>query len=620
MRMPVACRTTAGDQKGGKARERESRTYVALVASIIIATALPPPHPLSTRAPTDFCFSFPLLIPTHTHTHTVATPALLPFPSMHSSTMAMVNKGSDGGERPTIAALDHGDGLNLKRESSLLPGEVRTPTMIVTLSEAWGDSSADWAAPGSSSVWEEEGSNRPSAQTPLTRYGHSDVWASATGSPLMGDEISHQQNFRQTEAKDTTVSPDTAEFAAAALQALSPQGVLHTGAGEAHVPVPQRLPSQPRYSTTVNYDYESRFGTVHEAPLTNDLTKFFPRSRQQPSPQRPNYFTVQEGSVTPTMALAEPTVIPLGCTHTISPGGDAAFSGGSNAMPYVPRLEDEEVARRIIVSAGLPLATQSLLEYIHGGQPHAPAHATALGTTQNALRNYPNLSEPPAEEEVLGGRGGASGSYGSRPQRGGYGNPSGGRSKPTITPLKQGNGFSVRGNDTIGNSPQEHGLAPSSNYGSGFMVSAGTGTTAPSRSLARAPYSAHGSGVTGRHKSDSKYLSDLLHFHANFFPPPPPPRVPKEERRNRAELWYHYASKWDITHRLPPPPRTPLPEMELEYRMRLQEMTRVPYHGDGWLQMSERWFDVMQDLFDFPEDNVGDEVDFNVVLQHAVLR
>ncbi|CAG9579414.1 conserved hypothetical protein [Leishmania major strain Friedlin] len=538
---------------------------------------------------------------------------------MHTSTVAMMNKGGDGGEQPTIAVLDRGDCVDLKRESSLLPGEVRTPTMVVTLSEAWGDSSADWAAPGSSSVWEEEAANRPSAQTPLTRYGRSDVWASATGSPLMGDGMAHQHHFGQTEAKGNTDSPDTAELAAAALQALSPQGVLHTDSGEVHVPLPQRQASQPRYSATVHYGYESRFGTVHEAPLNNDLTQFFPRPRQPQSPTKLNYFTVQESSAPPSAALAEPTAMSHGGTRTASPGTDAVFSGGPTGMSYVPRLEDEEVAHRIIVSAGLPLAMHSLVEYIHGGQPRAPAHATALGTTQNALRNYPNLSDPPTEEEALGSRGGTGGAYGSRLQRGGYGQALQGRCVPTLPSLKQDNRFAVRGQDAIRDSPQDQALAPSSNYGGGFMVSAGTGTTALSRVSARTPYSTHGNGVAGRHKSESKYLSDLLHFHANFFPPPPPPRVPKDERRNRAELWYHYTSKWDITHRLPPPPRTPLPEMELEYRMRVPQMTRVPYHGDGWLQMSERWFDVMQALFDFPEDNVGDEVDFNVVLQQAVL-
>ncbi|CAD2213551.1 hypothetical protein ADEAN_000099400 [Angomonas deanei] len=121
-----------------------------------------------------------------------------------------------------------------------------------------------------------------------------------------------------------------------------------------------------------------------------------------------------------------------------------------------------------------------------------------------------------------------------------------------------------------------------------------------------------------RVKSESEILSDLLHFHANYFPPPPPPRVPPGERRSRAELWYHYASKWDITHRLPPPPRTPIPEMQLEFLMKLPEKTRVPYHGDGWLIAAERWFNVVQGLFDFPDENVGVPTDISVVLDNAV--
>ncbi|KAG5471458.1 hypothetical protein LSCM1_01547 [Leishmania martiniquensis] len=526
-----------------------------------------------------------------------------------------MSKGGDGGEKALLAATSCSDGGGMKRESSLLPGEVRTPTMIVSLSEAWGESSADWAAPGSSAVWEEEAPSRHSVQTPLKGYGHSDVWASATGSPLMGADAANQTSFGQAEKKDDTDTPDAAEVAAAALQALSPRGMLHVDAHDAHSAQLQRPSPQPRYSVGAGDAYESRFGTVREAPLAKDLTQLLQHPQQPQPPQNPHYFTVQEGPVATSAAFAEPAPMLRDVVHATSPASDALASS-SGGLSYVPRLQDGEVAQRIIISAGLPLSLHSLVDYLHKGQPRAPAHSTALGTTQNAKRNYPNLNEPPTEEETLSGHGAV---QGARPQRGGYGQSSQGPCGPARS-WTQDDGFAVRGQDSVGGPQQDQVPALPSNYSGSFVVSAApNGPVAPLRASTRAPYGPQGNGAAARHKSESKYLSDLLHFHANFFPPPPPPRVPKDERRNRAELWYHYASKWDITHRLPPPPRTPLPEMELEYRMRLPQMTRVPYHGDGWLQMSERWFDVTQALFDFPEDNVGDEVDFDVVLQQAVL-
>ncbi|KAG5497686.1 hypothetical protein JKF63_03952 [Porcisia hertigi] len=538
-----------------------------------------------------------------------------------------------GGDlQSNTAAADHGDGFDLKRESSLLPGEVRTPTMIVTLSEAWGESSADWAAPGSSSVWEEDAPSRHSAQTPLRDYGHSDVWASATGSPLLGGTLGHQENFTHPEAECETAIPETAELAAATLQALAPDGLLNANPHGASVPLPQRQLMQPRYSAGVNYRYESRFGTVHQVPPKTEPAQFFPlveqqkqqqqrqqqhRSQPQMSQQR-HYFTVQEGSVASMVAPGALAPVSRGGKPTSSPGNHAPLHS-SGGMSHMPRFEDEAVAHSIIASAGLPLSMHSLVEYIHNGQPPVQAHATELGTTQNALRNYPNLSESPAEEEPFNGRGGAVGHRGGHAQRGAYGNTSPTPWSVTTSSSVQGNEFSVRGHDSFGGYRQGQALAPSSNYGGGFTVSAHDGPLDPSKASAHHNCGGHGNGVVGSHKSESKYLSDLLHFHANFFPPPPPPRVPKEERRSRAELWYHYASKWDITHRLPPPPRTPLPEMELEYRMRLPQMTRVPYHGDGWLHMSERWFDITQQLFDFPDENMGIEVDLSIILRHAVL-
>jgi hypothetical protein len=568
------------------------------------------------------------------------------------------------------------EGGNLVRQSSLLPGEVRTPTVVVSLSDAW-DVSGDWAAPGSS-VWEDDARSRHSNQTPLTGYGRDgDVWASATGSPLLGsDEAADGVNAFSTAAAAAvqvvthqSPMPDAAELAAAALQAFVPHGgPVDDPHGQAPSSLlPQHHPhghaepySQPRYAPEGHYNYENRFGTVHTTPVADTVRAITGVTSQRTSPQlsfqqkyqqqlqpQPSYFTVQEGDggrggrgdpfYSSAAAVAERSSnygIPALSTDVI-PGSGAGAGyfpgpGSTGGVPFVPRLDDEDVAHSIIASAGLPLSMHSLVDYIRGGQPQTLSHVSALGTTQNAVRNYPNLNEPPSEEGAFhGGSNGAGGRNGRLPHSPNVQQqPQGHWSQPT-TETAENAGFAVRGGDYTGNTQHTPSPPPTfrnnssngdaqdgdSTTSGGFVVSAGNGPVNPRIS----PHSGFHCAVAGRHKSESEYLSDLLHFHANFFPPPPPPRVPKEERRNRAELWYHYASKWDITHRLPPPPRTPLPEMELEYRMRLQRMTRVPYHGDGWLQMSERWFDVTQMLFDFPDENVGEEVDFNVVVQQAVL-
>lgn len=121
--------------------------------------------------------------------------------------------------------------------------------------------------------------------------------------------------------------------------------------------------------------------------------------------------------------------------------------------------------------------------------------------------------------------------------------------------------------------------------------------------------------LMNKYRSQSEILSDQLFFLAQMFPPPPPPSVPMETRRSRAELWYSIARKWDLTQRLPPPPRSPLPGMEEEHRLRLQELTRVPYRGDRWLAQSERWFHYVQDdVFRYPADNTPLPLDADVVL------
>ncbi|KPI88062.1 hypothetical protein ABL78_2838 [Leptomonas seymouri] len=589
----------------------------------------------------------------------------------------------DNSRQPPRVDVDKSEESTLVRQSSLRPGEVRTPTMVVTLSEAWGDVSSDWAAPGSS-VWEEDAPSRHSAQTPLTGYGREgDVWASATGSPLLGDDGADAVNAfvvaaATCQGNELHENPaDAAELAAAALQAFVPRGATaphvapqsHRGPAHPQPPASSFMPTSQReerplprrYAPEANYNYEDRFGTVHAAPTSDPVRGVLGGGQRHTAQPQPNAFTVHEGNsggarggggTAPfnSSSAARNYGIPILANdvnqHVGSGGGGGGaglFSGsGSGGVAYVPRLDDEEVAQSIIASAGLPLSLNSLVEYIRGGQPQALSHVSALGSTQNALRNYPNLNEPPSEEDSINNNVG--GARGGRPQQPSYTQSlpqqQQGRWNQYSVPVAKNTGFAVCGGDYgSGGGPQRTSMPPSTLHGNsdasgGFVVSAGNEPAAnrrvsPQTVFGGSPNNPHqhhshgsmggGGGGTGRHKSESEYLSDLLHFHANFFPPPPPPRVPKEERRNRAELWYHYASKWDITHRLPPPPRTPLPEMEMEYRMRLQRMTRVPYHGDGWLQMAEQWFCVMQALFDFPEENMGVEVDFNVVLQQAVL-
>lgn len=115
--------------------------------------------------------------------------------------------------------------------------------------------------------------------------------------------------------------------------------------------------------------------------------------------------------------------------------------------------------------------------------------------------------------------------------------------------------------------------------------------------------SADAASLLHRFRSQSEILSDELYFQAKTFPPPPPPNPPGETRRIRAELWYLVARKWDITQQMAPPPRSPLPGMEEEHRLRLQELTRVPYRGDRWLAQSDRWFHWVQQHFEYPATN-----------------
>jgi hypothetical protein len=121
--------------------------------------------------------------------------------------------------------------------------------------------------------------------------------------------------------------------------------------------------------------------------------------------------------------------------------------------------------------------------------------------------------------------------------------------------------------------------------------------------------------LLAKFRSQSEILSDELYFQAKTFPPPPPSNAPMETRRVRAELWYLIARKWDITQQMAPPPRSPLPGMEEEHRLRLQELTRVPYRGDRWLVQSYHWFACVQNGFDYPQSNVANVLPTSFVLQ-----
>lgn len=107
-------------------------------------------------------------------------------------------------------------------------------------------------------------------------------------------------------------------------------------------------------------------------------------------------------------------------------------------------------------------------------------------------------------------------------------------------------------------------------------------------------------------RTASQQLTDELYAQAISFPPPPPILAPAESRRQRAELWYYFAVKWDITHQQPPPPRSPLPFMdeELQFTPAQQQNAmnqfRYPYRGEYWMDRCNHWFDHVQNGFNWP--------------------
>ncbi|CCW65424.1 unnamed protein product [Phytomonas sp. EM1] len=252
---------------------------------------------------------------------------------------------------------------------------------------------------------------------------------------------------------------------------------------------------------------------------------------------------------------------------------------GGRADPMSPSPDDAKATRRLIASAGLPLSVRSLVDYLREGQPQG-------GGDPRPIREFPpaSMTYTASSTSALTGGGGWNVQSDS----------------PPIAP------FAIHSPSH----PDPGGIFTEGRPNGGEGVDG-----LPLRPL---PLLTANGAPNGRLRGEGEILSNLLHFHASYFPPPPPPRVPASSRRSRAALWYHYASKWDITHRLPPPPHSPLQEMEMEYRMQLPELTRVPYNDEDWLRMCERWFDVLQGLFDYPEDGAGTATRVQTILNNTV--
>lgn len=121
-------------------------------------------------------------------------------------------------------------------------------------------------------------------------------------------------------------------------------------------------------------------------------------------------------------------------------------------------------------------------------------------------------------------------------------------------------------------------------------------------------------------RDESAQLAAALHRQAEAFPPPPPLVAPMATRRARADLWFFHAAKWDITMRLPPPPRNPLGGMEEEHRLKLQELTKVPYRGDRWLARCEYWHNFVQTTFEYPPGSDVSPVAVQTIYEQCCLE
>jgi hypothetical protein len=108
--------------------------------------------------------------------------------------------------------------------------------------------------------------------------------------------------------------------------------------------------------------------------------------------------------------------------------------------------------------------------------------------------------------------------------------------------------------------------------------------------------------LAAQFRTQSQVLTDELHHQCKTFPPPPPIIAPGESRRQRAARWYYFATKWDITHEQPPPPRSPLPLMDQESENPVigRDGPAYPYRGDYWLDRCAYWYNHIQETFPYP--------------------
>lgn len=325
------------------------------------------------------------------------------------------------------------------------------------------------------------------------------------------------------------------------------------------------------HSALVTQTKDDNWVSEVSSPLIGDAEQDDAQQQQQQPKARRSHFDEPSTPFTTNPSRAGGAVPP------------SSFTVQQQQQPSYTAVDEPSNARDIIASAALPSGMASLGEYIRAGQPQV-----AYTDADSGNRNYPYPvqqldSSPPPPQQAQRGRGGQH-TYTNHPySRGGGGGTSamfGGGEQPL--PPQQQQPFTVNSG----------GALPPAQRPTYLLANPSAGDS----------------------------LNELLFFHANFFPPPPPPPPATQEgRRQRALRWYHYASKWDVTQRLPPPPRNPIPEMERELREGVPRMTYTPYYGDGWLEMSERWFAVVQTLFDYPMENTGTEVDANVVLDEAVV-
>ncbi|CBH10816.1 hypothetical protein, conserved [Trypanosoma brucei gambiense DAL972] len=314
--------------------------------------------------------------------------------------------------------------------------------------------------------------------------------------------------------------------------------------------------------------------------------------------------------------------------NTVFVGQAPTASAGTSSTP-ASTAGFEAAAASIIAAAGLPLGTFSLANYIVEGQPRFPSMELRRQQQQTVF-------DQNKHETILG-------EY-----------PVSVASPPSYCEGPRSNGPVLNTAHFLNTATTD------------VHTSAWSGHTRDNQRNLLTTTNQHAQQQQA--KAYSEYLSDLLYFHADFFPPPPPPRglsfpsyshfftklslppaysLPRtlslvaSNCRRRAALWYHYANKWNITRRLPPPPRTPLPEMmeEEEESRRLRQLQhpqwshkgngtlghhnqqsppRTPYDISEWMKMCERWFDVAQRQFEYPPENVPTRVPPSLILRHVV--